>query len=138
MKHKKMTNEELSVAVNLIKLEYTGVFKVEDIRNACKNKGIPMYSEFATTLVRQGIIVQAGLTFFDGYMWSNSKPIHISKVAELMSDTRKKVAKQAKNYQQKKKGITPESMAINEAIKLLLDNGYKVSKPIITYEDVVL
>ena len=138
MKHKKMTNEELSVAVNLIKLEYTGVFKVEDIRNACKNKGIPMYSEFATTLVRQGIIVQAGLTFFDGYMWSNSKPIHISKVAELMSDTRKKVAKQAKHYQQKKKGITPESMAINEAIKLLLDNGYKVSKPIITYEDVVL
>ncbi len=138
MKHKKMTNEELSVAVNLIKLEYTGVFKVEDIRNACKNKGIPMYSEFATTLVRQGIIVQAGLTFFDGYMWSNSKPIHISKVAELMSDTRKKVAKQAKNYQQKKKGITPESMAINEAIKLLLDNGYKVSKPVVTYEDVVL
>lgn len=138
MKHKKMTNEELSVAVNLIKLEYTGVFKVEDIRNACKNKGIPMYSEFATTLVRQGIIVQAGLTFFDGYMWSNSKPIHISKIAELMSDTRKKVAKQAKNYQQKKKGITPESMAINEAIKLLLDNGYKVSKPVVTYEDVVL
>lgn len=138
MKHKKMTNEELSVAVNLIKLEYTGVFKVEDIRNACKNKGIPMYSEFATTLVRQGIIVQAGLTFFDGYMWSNSKPIHISKIAELMSDTRKKVAKQAKNYQQKKKGITPESMAINEAIKLLLDNGYKVSKPVVTYEDIVL
>ena len=138
MKHKKMTNEELSVAVNLIKLEYTGVFKVEDIRNACKNKGIPMYSEFATTLVRQGIIVQAGLTFFDGYMWSNSKPIHISKIAELMSDTRKKVAKQAKNYHQKKKGITPESMAINEAIKLLLDNGYKVSKPVVTYEDVVL
>ena len=138
MKHKKMTNEELSVAVNLIKLEYTGVFKVEDIRNACKNKGIPMYSEFATTLVRQGIIIQAGLTFFDGYMWSNSKPIHISKIAELMSDTRKKVAKQAKNYQQKKKGITPESMAINEAIKLLLDNGYKVSKPVVTYEDIVL
>lgn len=79
----KMTAEELSAAVNLVKSENSGVFGVKDIRSAFKQLGVPMYSEFATTLVQQGILVQAGLTYLDGYSWSNTEPIHMNKVHGL-------------------------------------------------------
>lgn len=159
----KMTAEELSAAVNLVKSENSGVFGVKDIRSAFKQLGVPMYSEFATTLVQQGILVQAGLTYLDGYSWSNTEPIHMNKVAELM--TRKKVAAQARKYNQKKKAVqqgtwveqpkeieqvleevpvhehkelAPVDKAINKAIKLLTENGYRVSKPVLIYEEVTV
>lgn len=153
----KMTAEELSAAVNLVKSENSGVFGVKDIRSAFKQLGVPMYSEFATTLVQQGILVQAGLTYLDGYSWSNTEPIHMNKVAELM--TRKKVAAQARKYNQKKKAVqqgtwveqvleevpvhehkelVPVDKAINKAIKLLTENGYRVSKPVLIYEEVTV
>lgn len=119
----KMTAEELSAAVNLVKSENSGVFGVKDIRSAFKDLGVPMYSKFATTLVQQGVLVQAGLTYQDGFSWSSTEPIHINKVVELM--TRKKVAAQARKYSQK-------------AIKPLTENGYRVSKPILIYEEVTV
>lgn len=158
----KMTAEELSAAVNLVKSENSGVFGVKDIRSAFKQLGVPMYSEFATTLVQQGILVQAGLTYLDGYSWSNTEPIHMNKVAELMTITRKKVAAQARKYNQKKKAVqqgkqpkeieqvleevpvhehkelVPVDKAINKAIKLLTENGYRVSKPVLIYEEVTV
>lgn len=167
----KMTAEELSAAVNLVKSENSGVFGVKDIRNAFKDLGVPMYSEFATTLVQQGVLVQAGLTYQDGFSWSNTEPIHMNKVVELMTITRKKVAAQARKYNQKKKAIqqgtwvepvkqpketteieevleevpvherkelVPVDKAINKAIKLLTENGYRVSKPILIYEEVTV
>lgn len=157
----KMTAEELSAAVNLVKSENSGVFGVKDIRSAFKDLGVPMYSEFATTLVQQGVLVQAGLTYQDGFSWSNTEPIHINKV----------VAAQARKYSQKKKAIqqgtwvepvkqpketteieevleevpvherkelVPVDKAINKAIKLLTENGYRVSKPILIYEEVTV
>lgn len=153
----KMTAEELSAAVNLVKSENSGVFGVKDIRSAFKQLGVPMYSEFATTLVQQGILVQAGLTYLDGYSWSNTEPIHMNKVAELMTITRKKVAAQARKYNQKKKAVqqgteieqvleevhehkelVPVDKAINKAIRLLTENGYRVSKPVLIYEEVTV
>lgn len=86
----KMTAEELSAAVNLVKSENSGVFGVKDIRSAFKQLGVPMYSEFATTLVQQGILVQAGLTYLDGYSWSNTEPIHMNKVAAQGSITKRR------------------------------------------------
>lgn len=140
----------MTAAVNLVKSENSGVFGVKDIRSAFKYLGVPMYSEFATTLVQQGILVQAGLTYLDGYSWSNTEPIHMNKVAELMTITRKKVAAQARKYNQKKKAVqqgtwveqpketteieqvleevhehkelVPVDKAINKAIKLLTES----------------
>lgn len=150
---------KMTAAVNLVKSENSGVFGVKDIRSAFKQLGVPMYSEFATTLVQQGILVQAGLTYLDGYSWSNTEPIHMNKVAELMTITRKKVAAQARKYNQKKKAVqqgtwveqvleevpvhehkelVPVDKAINKAIKLLTENGYRVSKPVLIYEEVTV
>lgn len=160
----KMTAEELSAAVNLVKSENSGVFGVKDIRSAFKDLGVPMYSEFATTLVQQGVLVQAGLTYQDGFSWSSTEPIHMNKVVELMTITRKKVAAQARKYSQKKKAIqqgtwveqpketteieevpvherkefVPVDKAINKAIKLLTENGYRVSRPVLIYEEVTV
>lgn len=166
--YNKMTAEELSAAVNLVKSENSGVFGVKDIRSALKELKVPMSSEFATTLVQQGYLVQAGLTFQDGYSWSSPEPIHKNKVSELMNITRKKVAAQARKYNHKKKAIqqgtwieqpketteveevleevpaherkelVPVDKAINRAIKLLIENGYRVSKPILIYEEVTV
>lgn len=153
----KMTAEELSTAVNLVKSENSGVFGVKDIRSAFKQLGVPMYSEFATTLVQQGILVQAGLTYLDGYSWSNTESIHMNKVAELI--TRKKVAAQQGTWVEpvkqpketteieevleevpvhERKELVPVDKAINKAIKLLTENGYRVSKPILIYEEVTV
>lgn len=124
----KMTAEELSAAVNLVKSENSGVFGVKDIRSAFKDLGVPMYSEFATTLVQQGVLVQAGLTYQDGFSWSNTEPIHINKVVELMTITRKKVPVHERK----------ELVPVDKAIKLLTENGYRVSKPILIYEEVTV
>lgn len=169
--YSKMTPEELSAAVNLVKSECMAVFRVEVIRTAFKDLGVPMYSEYATTLVQQGVIVQAGLTFQDGFSWASNEPIHINKVIEYMNITRKRVAAASKKYNQKKKAmqqgtwvepvkqpketveieqefeetpvherkeLVPVDKAINRAIKLLTENGYRVSKPILIYEEVTV
>lgn len=92
MEQKKKRNYgKMTAAVNLVKSENSGVFGVKDIRSAFKDLGVPMYSEFATTLVQQGVLVQAGLTYQDGFSWSRTEPIHINKVVELMTITRKKL-----------------------------------------------
>lgn len=154
----KMTAEELSAAVNLVKSENSGVFGVKDIRSAFKDLGVPMYSEFATTLVQQGVLVQAGLTYQDGFSWFSTEPIHINKVVELITITRKKAiqqgtwvepVKQPKETTEieevleevpvhERKELVPVDKAINKAIKLLTENGYRVSKPILIYEEVTV
>lgn len=146
---------KMTAAVNLVKSENSGVFGVKDIRSAFKQLGVPMYSEFATTLIQQGILVQAGLTYLDGYSWSNTEPIHMNKVAELMTITRKKAVQQGTWVEQPKetteieqvleevpvhehKELVPVDKAINKAIKLLTENGYRVSKPVLIYEEVTV
>lgn len=119
----KMSTEELSEAVNLVKLDNSGVFTVKDIRKALKAKGIPMSSEFATTLVQHGYIVKAGLTFQDGYSWSNTEPIHMNKVAELVAITRKRVAAQARKYYHKKEAVR-QAHGLNNLKKLQRLNRY--------------
>lgn len=162
-KRLKLTTEDLSKAVNSIKKEFSGVFKLEDVRKALKEANVPLYSEYTTMLTKQGLIVPAGLTFMDGYTWKSPEPIHMKRVAELLEMTKKKVAAQSKKYNDKKKAIRegtwieepknpveieeefiseehkeliPVDKAISRAIKLLLEHGYKVTRPVIIYEEV--
>lgn len=99
----KMTAEELSAAVNLVRSENSGVFGVKDIRSAFKQLGVP---------------------------------IHMNKVAELMTITRKKVAAQARKYNQKKKAVQQGTWV--EQPKETTENGYRVSKPVLIYEEVTV
>lgn len=79
----------------------------------------------------------------------------MNKVAELMTITRKKVAAQARKYNQKKKAVQQgtwveqvleevpvhehkELVPVDKAIKLLTENGYRVSKPVLIYEEVTV
>lgn len=91
----------------------------------------------------------------------------MNKVVELMTITRKKVAAQARKYSQKKKAIQQgtwvepvkqpketteieqvleevpvhehkELVPVDKAIKLLTENGYRVSKPVLIYEEVTV
>lgn len=163
-----MSSEELSQAINLVKSENAGVFKAKDITKALRDLGVPMAESLTTTLIQQGFIEKAGLSYMDGFTWSNDKPIYVGKVAELMSLTRKKAILYCKKSRDKKKAIKngtykeepknptpieeeyivepaqehkeliPVDKAINKAIQLLLAHGYKVTKPIIIYEEVTI
>lgn len=111
---------KMTAAVNLVKSENSGVFGVKDIRSAFKDLGVPMYSEFATTLVQQGVLVQAGLTYQDGFSWSSTEPIHMNKVVELMTITRKKL-RRLNRYLKKFQFMNTRSLyqLIRQLIRLL-------------------
>lgn len=167
-KYSKMTPEDLSQAINLVRTENAGVFKAKDIAKSLKDLGVPMAEGLTSTLIQQGFIVKAGLSFTDGYTWANDKPIYVGKVSDLVMMARKKAAALCKKSREKKKAIqngtykeepknptpieeefvvepvqehkelVPVDKAINKAIKLLLEHGYKVTKPVIIYEEVTI
>lgn len=128
------------------------------IVNNCTSK-----KQVEKLLAKQGVIVPAGLTFMDGYVWKNSEPIHMNRVIELFEMTRKKVSAQCKKYRdgrkteqvgteesknpvkkeeesvpEEHKELIPIDKAINKAIKLLLEHGYKITRPVVTYEEVTI
>lgn len=163
-----MSSEELSQAINLVKNENAGVFKAKDITKAFKDLGVPMAESLTTTLIQHGFIERAGLSYMDGYTWANDKPIYVGKIAELVALTRKRATLYCKKSREKKKAIKngtykeepknptpieeeyvveptqehkeliPVDKAINKAIKLLLEHGYRVTKPVIIYEEVTV
>lgn len=167
-KYSKMTPEELSQAINLVRTDNAGVFKAKDIAKSLKDLGVPMAENLTTELIQQGFIVKAGLSFADGYTWANDKPIYVGKVSDLVMMARKKAAALCRKSRDKKKAIkngtykeepknltpieeeyvvepaqehkelVPVDKAINKAIKLLLEHGYKVTKPVIIYEEVTI
>lgn len=131
----KMTAEELSAAVNLVKSENSGVFGVKDIRSAFKDLGVPMYSEFATTLVQQGVLVQARKysqkkKAIQQGTWVEpvKQPKETTEIEEVLEEV----------PVHERKELVPVDKAINKAIKLLTENGYRVSKPILIYEEVTV
>lgn len=128
----KMTAEELSAAVNLVKSENSGVFGVKDIRNAFKDLGVPMYSEFATTLVQQGVLVQARKYS------QKKKAIQQGTWVEQPKETTEieQVLEEVPVHEHKE--LVPVDKAINKAIKLLTENGYRASKPVLIYEEVTV
>lgn len=163
-----MTPEELSQAINLVKNENAGVFKAKDITKAFKDLGVPMAECLTTTLIQQGFIEKAGLSYMDGYTWANDKPIYVGKVSDLILMARKRAASYCKKSREKKKAIengtykeepknptpieeefvvepaqehkelVPVDKAINKAIQLLITHGYRVTKPVIIYEEVTI
>ena len=167
-KYSKMTPEELSQAINLVRTDNAGVFKAKDITKALKTLGVPMAENLTTVLIQQGIIVKAGLSFIDGYTWANDKPIYVGRVSDLIVMARKRAAAYCKKSREKKKAIqngtykeepknpvsieeefvvepaqehkelVPVDKAINKAIQLLLNHGYKVTRPVIIYEEVTI
>jgi hypothetical protein len=113
-----------------VRTDNAGVFKAKDITKALKALGVPM-AENLTTVFQQGIIVKAGLSFIDGYTWANNKPIYVGRVSDLIVMARKRAA-------QEHKELVPVDKAINKAIQLLLNHGYKVTRPVVIYEEVTI
>lgn len=167
--YSKMTDKDLIAAVNLVKQEVNGVFKIEDIRIKLKELGVPLYNEFATSLYKMGFIQRIGATAFSGYEWTKAEPIIGHKVLEVMTMTRKRVTAAATKSRNRKKAkeqgtyvepepkprnpqaieeeitvepvekhteLVPVDKAINRAIKLLIGHGYRISRPVIIYEEV--
>lgn len=147
---------ELTISINLIKKNSPETFKLTDLVSRLRVLKVRAYGQIPYSLRSIGLIVPVSTSVRDGYMWANSSPIHFSKVEETIDHASKAIkawSKQAIERKKKNKSIKKETIekeqtaekelipldkAIHNAVKLLLANGYKISKPSIIYEEVLL
>ena len=69
------------------------------------------------------------------------KPVHIARLQQVVADWSKKVSSYNKKYRHpdmknEEKELSEIDSKIKEAIKLLKDNGFKVLKPKVEYEEI--
>lgn len=164
MEKSTMNLEDTTAAINLVKREYSGVFKMADLISAFKGLKVTLYGQLPYSLKSLGYIVPASVTTHGGYMWAKPEPIHITRVEELFVHARKEMTNWSKrraderksnklgvvpikNEQviegvitpvQEHKDLIPVDKAILNAIKLLSECGYRISKPVIIYEEVTV
>ena len=156
--------EDITAAINLVKRENAGVFKMKDLVSQLKELKVTLYGQIPYSLKSLGYIVAASVSSHGGYMWAKSEPIHITKVEELLVHARKEVKAWSKRYNEEKKNkklgivpikneqqieeeivpvqehkeLVPVDKAIVNAIKLLSEYGYRITKPVLVYEEVTI
>lgn len=149
---------ELTISINLIKKNSPETFKLTDLVSRLRVLKVRAYGQIPYSLRSIGLIVPVSTSVRDGYMWASSGPVHFTKVEETIDHASKAIkawSKQAIERKKKNKSIKKEAEAIEKeqtakkelipldkaihtAVKLLLANGYKISKPSIIYEEVLL
>lgn len=154
--------EDITSGINLLKRESASVFKLTDMVFQLKELGIALYGQIPYSMLSLGYIVQVGITKRSGYSWANAEPLHIGKMQAIIEHARKvqrmasvKSAKKRKGIVeqpviketqeveevipvQERKELVPLDKAIYNAVKLLSENGYRISKPILVYEEVTV
>lgn len=153
---------DVTSGINLVKRESPGVFRMVDIVTKLNTLGVTLYGQIPYSMISLGYIIQAGATRQDGYTWKNSEPIYISTVQVIVDHARKVIRAASNRASKKRKGIiespivketqeveevipvqerkelVPLDKAIYNAIKLLSENGYRISKPVFVYEEVTI
>ena len=90
-----------------------------------------MYSEFATTLVQQGVLVQARK--YSQKKKAIQQGTWVESVKQPKETTEiEQVLEEVPVHERK------ELVPVDKAIKLLTENGYRVSRPVLIYEEVTV
>lgn len=100
-------------------------FSENTLKKGLKNSGLPSNAIFLKELYNSGIIIKinSGIVRFS----NPSKPIYYATLEEVYKTYNKRTNSYYKNWIQKKKRIEFENREkIQQAIKLLNDNGYIV------------
>lgn len=102
------------------------LIKTSDLQQKIKKLGLPSSPNFWVEFKNSGLFI----TVKAGYItWVDSKPIHFTYLGEIYSNYHKKAIKYNKVTQLRKKTKKHENiLEIQNAIKLLKDNGYEIFK----------
>ena len=118
-------------------------FEKRDFHTYLSSCKVPWTYQLYDIMKRQGDIYTV-----DGVSWfSSDSPIYYKKLEKYMLEAREKQNKYTKTYNNKKNMplrreydktiiIVSKEQQIEEAIKLLKENGYRVQKPVTTFEEV--
>lgn len=96
-------------------------------------------------LRKQGVIEPDGAIYTKGFMWKEHGPLYKTRVIELITISRKEMAKIQRDAYAKRMAIKagtyvappkPKPQAEMEAIKFLKSRGYRITK-LITVEQIV-
>lgn len=137
----------------------------EDVVRDLKKNGFPRPENFMAVLRKQGVIEPDGAIYTKGFMWKEHGPLYKTRVIELITISRKEMAKiqrdayakrmaikagtyvappkpkpqaemEAVTEAEEDKHLIPITQAEMEAIKFLKSRGYRITK-LITVEQIV-
>lgn len=165
MGKRNLIDDDLVRIFNIVKAANPGPFKITDVVKDLKKEGFPRPENFMAVLRRQGVIVPDGAIYTKGFMWKEHGPLYKTLVIEMLTISRKEMARiqreaynkrmaikkgtyvappkpkpqaemEAKVEMDEDKHLIPITQAEMEAIKFLKSRGYRVTK-LIMVEQIV-
>lgn len=165
MGKRSISDDDIVRIFNTVKAMNPGPFRITDVVRDLKKNGFPRPENFMAVLRKQGVIEPDGAIYTKGFMWKEHGPLYKTRVIELITISRKEMAKIQRDAYAKKmaikagtyvappkpkpqaemeavteaeedKHLIPITQAEMEAIKFLKSRGYRITK-LITVEQIV-
>lgn len=165
MGKRSISDDDIVRIFNTVKAMNPGPFKIIDVVRDLKKNGFPRPENFMAVLRKQGVIEPDGAIYTKGFMWKEHGPLYKTRVIELITISRKEMAKiqrdayakrmaikagtyvappkpkpqaemEAVTEAEEDKHLIPITQAEMEAIKFLKSRGYRITK-LITVEQIV-
>lgn len=133
-----MTLKEQIVQLNELKkyLFDSTPFSAATLEEALKVFGFKSVRTLVLGLKKHQIIVPCS----NGYKFPDKNPIYIGTLEKAVNHSKDLMKQYNKRYLEKKDKMSKEVLVstnpIEEAIKLLKENGYKIYKPTTTFEEI--
>ena len=133
-----MTLKEQIVQLNELKkyLFDSTPFSAATLEEALKVFGFKSVRTLVLGLKKHQIIVPRS----NGYKFPDKNPIYIGTLEKAVNHSKNVMKQYNKKYLEKKDKMSKEVLVstnpIEEAIKLLKENGYKIYKPTTTFEEI--
>lgn len=133
-----MTLKEQIVQLNELKkyLFDSTPFSAATLEEALKIYGFKSVRTLVLGLKKHQIIVPCS----NGYKFPDKNPIYIGTLEKAVNHSKDLMKQYNKRYLEKKdkrsKEVLVSTNPIEEAIKLLKENGYKIYKPTTTFEEI--
>lgn len=133
-----MTLKEQIVQLNELKkyLFDSTPFSAATLEEALKVFGFKSVRPLVLGLKKHQIIVPCS----NGYKFPDKNPIYIGTLEKAVNHSKDLMKQYNKRYLEKKDKMSKEVLVstnpIEEAIKLLKENGYKIYKPTTTFEEI--
>lgn len=109
------------ISLNKIKTELT-LFSQKQLIAEMKKHGIKYAKNLTSKLVKKGFVNKVGVS---QYEWASEAPIYIGVIEEIFKEIKKDFLK-----------LKSVSSSEEAAIEFLKSKGYKIMKPVQTFEEV--
>lgn len=165
MGKRSISDDDIVRIFNTVKAMNPGPFKITDVVRDLKKNGFPRPENFMAVLRKRGVIEPDGAIYTKGFMWKEHGPLYKTRVIELITISRKEMAKiqrdayakrmaikagtyvappkpkpqaemEAVTEAEEDKHLIPITQAEMEAIKFLKSRGYRITK-LITVEQII-